>query len=313
MKMVVQGVSTGRVKEITTELCGREFSKSTVSRLSKELEKQVQAWAERPLKQEYPFLMLDAMQLKVRRQKAVRSTTAMLAVGIGEDGQREILGLEMALSETEEGWRRFIRQLKERGLSGVELATSDAHEGLKQALQEAFPGLIWQRCQSHFRRNVLDQTPAGYRDQMHKALDQILEAPSQEEARTRLDDLRERLKEKASSALEILEDGFYEATAVLALPEKYRKRLRTTNMLERFIQEVRRREKVIRIFPNMDSAYRLVGALCAETHEEWSTGRRYLNMDEYFEWRADLSNEEAVGEMTTLNGETAAQSATVPA
>jgi transposase-like protein len=313
MKMVVQGVSTDRVKEITAELCGREFSKSTVSRLSKDLEEQVQAWAERSLEQEYPFLMLDAMQIKVRRQKAVRSTTAMLAVGISEDGQREILGLEMALSETEQGWRRFIRQLKERGLSGVELATSDAHEGLKQALQEAFPGLIWQRCQSHFRRNVLDQTPSGYRDQMHEVLDQILEASSQKEARTRLDDLREQLEEKAPSALDTLEDGFYEATAVLALPEKYRKRLRTTNMLERFIQEIRRREKVIRIFPNMDSAYRLIGALCAEAHEEWSTGRRYLSMDEYFKWKADHALGNALDEETSPNGEPAARSATVPA
>jgi transposase-like protein len=222
-------------------------------------------------------------------------------------------GFLVALSETEEGWRRFIRQLKERGLSGVELATSDAHEGLKQALQEAFPGLIWQRCQSHFRRNVLDQTPSDYRDQMHEVLDQILEASSQGEARTRLDNLRERLEEKASSALETLEDGFYEATAVLALPEKYRRRLRTTNMLERFIQEIRRREKVIRIFPNMDSAKRLVGALYAETHEEWSTGRRYLTMDEYFEWRTDRSVEDALDEETSLNGEATAQSATVPA
>jgi transposase-like protein len=313
MQMVVQGVSTGRVKEITTELCGREFSKSTVSRLAKDLDEQVQAWAERPLEQEYPFLMLDAMQLKVRRQKAVRSTTAMIAVGISEDGQREILGLEMALSETEQGWRRFIRQLKERGLSGVELATSDAHEGLKQALQESFPGLIWQRCQSHFRRNVLDQTPSDYRDEMHQVLDRVLEADSQEEARTRLDDLRERLEKKAPSAMGTLEDGFHDATAVLALPEKYRKRLRTTNMLERFIQEIRRREKPVRIFPNMESAYRLVGALCAETHEEWSTGRRYLNMDEYFQWRADRSVEDALNEEPSLNGEATAQSATVPA
>ena len=207
MQMVVQGVSTSRVKEITTELCGREFSKSTVSRLSKDLEEQVQAWAKRQLDQEYPFLMLDAMQLKVRRQKArpsrwPRSTTAMLAAGIGENGQREILGLEMGFSETEEGWRRFIRQLKERGLSGVELATSVAnvfacHEGLKQALQEAFPvpTAVGKRCQSHFRRNVLDQTPTGYQDEMHEVLDQILEVgdlrspASQEEARTRLDDL----------------------------------------------------------------------------------------------------------------------------
>jgi transposase-like protein len=313
MQMVVQGVSTRRVKNITTELCGREFSKSTVSRLAEELDEQVQAWAERRLDQEYPFILLDAMQLKVRRQKAVRSTTAMLAVGISEDGQREILGLEMAFGETEEGWRRFIRQLKERGLSGVELATSDAHDGLRKALQETFPGLIWQRCQSHFRRNVLDQTPASYRDQMHDVLDRVLEAGSQEEARTRLDDLRERLEEKAPSALQVLEDGFYDATAVLALPEKYRKRLRTTNMLERFIQEIRRREKVVRIFPNMDSAYRLVGALCAETHEEWSTGRRYLNMDEYFRWRADPTVEDPSDEEASLNGNQAAQPPTVPA
>ncbi len=219
----------------------------------------------------------------------------------------------MAFGETEEGWRRFIRQLKERGLSGVELATSDAHEGLKQALQEAFPGLIWQRCQSHFRRNVSGRTPSDYRDEMHEVLDQVLEADSQEEARTRLDDLRERMEEKAPSAMVTLEDGFCEATAAEALPEKYRKRLRTTNMLERFIQEIRRREKVIRIFPNMDSAYRLVGALCAETHEEWSTGRRYLTMDEYFEWRTDRSVEDALDEETSLNGEPPAQTATVPA
>lgn len=313
MQMVVQGVSTRRVKEITTELCGREFSSSTVSRLTEDLDEQVEAWAERRLDQEYPFLVLDAMQLKVRRQKAVRSTTAMLAVGVSEDGQREILGLEMALSETEQGWRRFIRHLKERGLSGVELATSDAHEGLKQALQEAFPGLIWQRCQSHFRRNVLDQTPSDYRDEMHQVLDQILEADSQEEARTRLDDLRERLEEKAPSALGTLEEGFYDATAVLTLPAKYRKRLRTTNMLERFIQEIRRREKVIRIFPNMESAYRLVGALCTETHEEWSTGRRYLDMNEYFEWGADQPIEETLGKEALLNGELSTEPATVPA
>jgi transposase-like protein len=148
---------------------------------------------------------------------------------------------------------------------------------------------------------------------MHEVLDQILEANSQEEARTRLDDLRERLEEKAPSALRALEEGFHEATAVLALPEKYRKRLRTTNMLERFIQEIRRREKVTRIFPNMDSAYRLIGALCAEAHEEWSTGRRYLTMDEYFEWRTDRSDEDALDGPTLLNGKPTARSATVPA
>jgi transposase-like protein len=234
MKMVVQGVSTRRVKKITTELCGREFSKSTVSRLTGDLDEQVQAWAERQLDQEYPFLILDAMHLKVRRQGAVRSTTVMLAVGVSEEGQREILGLETAFGETQEAWRRFIDGLKRRGLSGVEVATSDAHDGLKQALKGAFPGLIWQRCQAHFRRNVLDQTPSDYRDRMHQVLDQLLEASSQRDAQRRLDEVRGELEENASAALEVLESGLVDATAVLALPDKYRRRLRTTNMLERF-------------------------------------------------------------------------------
>ena len=159
----------------------------------------------------------------------------------------------------------------------------------------------------------MGRTPASYRDQMHQVLDRVLEASTREEARTQLDDLRERLEKKAPSALKTLEDGFYEVTAVLALPEKYRKRLRWADMLERFIQEIRGREKVIRIFPNTDSAYRLVGALCAETHEEWSTGRRYLDMDEYFQWRTDRSVENSSGEEASFNGKRATQPTAVPA
>jgi len=291
MQMVVQGVSTRRVKKITTELCGREFSRQTVSRLAEGLDEQVEAWAERPLGAgDYPFLVLDAMQVKVRRQDAVRSTTVLLAVGISEAGQREILGLDVAFGETGEAWRRFIQQLKARGLSGVEVATSDAHEGLRQALEASFSGLIWQRCQAHFRRNVLDRTPAGLRDRMYELLDQILEAPSPERAREAFGEACAELEGQAGKALEVLEAGWEEATAVLALPKKYRRRLRTTNMLERFIEEIRRREKVVRIFPNQDSAYRLIGALCAERHEEWSTGRRYLTMDEFFEWKTSLES-----------------------
>jgi len=212
----------------------------------------------------------------------------LLAVGISDQGQREILGLEVAFSETGESWRRFIDRLKARGLSGVEVATSDAHEGLRQALEAAFSGLIWQRCQAHFRRNVLDRTPAALRDRMHELLDQILTAPSPERAREAFGEACAELDGQADRALEVLESGWEEATAILALPKKYRRRLRTTNMLERFIEEIRRREKVVRIFPSGDSAYRLIGALCAERHEEWSTGRRYLTMDAFYEWRASL-------------------------
>ena len=139
----------------------------------------------------------------------------------------------------------------------------------------------------------MDQTPASYKDRMDQVLDQILRASSQQEAQDRFKNLREELAEEAPSALEVLEDGLYEATAVLALPGKYRRRLRTTNMVERFIREVRRREKPIRIFPSVESARRLVGALCAETHEEWSTGRCYLDMEEFFEWRASHLEEES--------------------
>ena len=306
MQMVVQGVSTRRVKEITTELCGREFSKSTVSRLTGELDEQVEAWSSRSLEeQSYPFLVLDAMHLKVRRQGAVRSTTVMLAVGINEAGQREILGLETAFGETIEGWRRFIGQLKRRGLSGVEVATSDAHDGLVQALREAFPGLIWQRCQAHFRRNVIDQTPSGYRDRMHQILDQLLAASSQRDMQRRFEEVSGEIEEKAPAALEVLTSGLFDATAVLALPGKYRRRLRTTNMVERFIEEIRRREKVIRIFPNLGSVERLVGALCAETHEEWSTGRRYLKMDDFFEWK-ELHHRDPETEETTETAPVAA-------
>ena len=288
MEMVVQGVSTRKVKKITDELCGRRFSRQTVSRLTQQLDEQVGAWAERGLKKRYPFLIVDAMQVKVRRQQAVRSTTVMIAVGISEEGYREILGLKVGFSETGEGWRALFSDLKDRGLSGVEMLTSDAHDGLRGAAQQSFPGAIWQRCQAHFRRNVADRVPAASKERVHAMLDSILEAPSPADAREALERAATELQEIAPAALEVLEEGFEDATAALALPEKYRRRLRTTNMVERFIEEIRRREKVVRIFPNMQSAWRLIGALCAEQHEEWAHGRRYLTMNEYFRWKANV-------------------------
>lgn len=304
MQMVVQGVSTRRVKKITTKLCGRRFTRSTVSRLTKELEEQVETWAERSLEEDYPFVLFDAMHVKVRRQGAVRSTAILLAVGVTEEGDREILGFHPAFGETEEAWKTFIGDLKGRGLSGVEHVTSDAHEGLMEAIQKQLPGSIWTRCHAHFQRNVLKETPEDCRKAMKALLDEVLEADSQPEAfrafeetmageRTRIVetsegetvDTYEQLREEATSALDVLEEGLEETTAVLALPGKYRRRLRTTNMIERLIEELRRREKVIRIFPNMGSAWRLIGALLSEYHEEWSTGRKYLDMAEYDRWK----------------------------
>ena len=294
MEMYLQGVSTRKVKKITQTLCGRAFSKSTVSELAKGLDAQVRAWAERPLKEQaYPFILADALQVKVRRQGAVRSTTALLAIGINESGYREILGLEVAFGETGPAWQGFFRSLRERGLRGVEFATSDAHEGLVDALETTFPGLVWQRCQAHFVRNVLDATPEALREQMRERLQGILQAATPEAARVAFEETQVAFAGRAQQALSKLEAGFEAATAVLVLPEKYRRRLRTTNMLERQIEEFRRRERAIRIFPNVASVWRLVGALCCERHEQWSTGRRYLNMDEFFAWKAALEEPEA--------------------
>jgi transposase-like protein len=317
-QMVVQGVSTRRVKKITTELCGYDFTKSTVSRLTKQLDEQVRAWAERPLEGDYPFVIADAMHIKVRRQGAVRSTSVLIAVGITESGQREILGLKVALSETGEAWGELFDDLKNRGLSGVELVTSDAHQGLRDAAESRFPGCIWQRCQAHYRRQLLDETPEKVKEAMLDLLDEVLEATSpvqarrvfeeildgerqrlveiEEDGETEEVDTYETLREEAAPVLARLEEDLEEVTAVLALPSKYRRRLRTTNMLERLIEEVRRREKVIRIFPNRKSAWRLIGALLAEYHEEWSTGRRYLKMEAFEEWKDELSNPEPTEE-----------------
>jgi len=229
--MVVQGVSTRKVKKVTRTLCGRDFSKSTVSELAKGLDTQVRAWSERSLDEAaYPFILADALYVKVRRQGAVRSTAVLVAVGITETGQREILGLEVSFSETAAAWSGFFQALRQRGLRGVEFAVSDAHEGLVDALEESFPGVVWQRCQAHFMRNVLDSTPEVLRDQMHEHLRQILHASSPEQARAAFEQTQAAFEGEAPKAMAKLEAGFEAATAVLVLPEKYRRRLRTTNI-----------------------------------------------------------------------------------
>ena len=286
LEMVINGVSTRKVARITEELCGRAFKRSTVSELAKQLDAQVEAWGERPLDGVFPFLIVDALQIKVRREAAVRSTSVLIAVGVNGEGHREILGLRVANSENEQSWRDLFADLKRRGLAGVELVVSDAHGGLVSACKRAFQGVIWQRCQVHFRRNVVDRAAKRHQDALHRGLDRILDARDPEEARDAFARLYEQLEGKADRALETLEAGLEDAIQVLALPDKYRRRLRSTNMLERLNEEVRRREKVIRIFPNERSAWRLLGALLAEQHEVWSTGRRWLSMDTFWDWKA---------------------------
>ena len=292
MEMVLQGVSTRKVATITEELCGTRFSRSTVSQLCTALDARVQAWNERSLDaQAYPLVIVDALVIKVRRDNAVRATSALIVSGVNAQGRREILGLSLGDSESEGTWTDMFAWLKRRGLHGVEVLVSDDHAGLVKAAQRAFQGVIWQRCQVHLQRNVLGRTPRHRRAQMAAGLRRIFQAEDLAAAHTAFAVLARALAGKADRALTILEEGLEDALAVLVLPEPYRVRLRTTNGMERLNEEIRRRERVIRIFPNEASALRLIGALLAEQHEVWSTGKRYFDMTEYCEWKTIQTQE----------------------
>ena len=287
MEMVVNGVSTRKISQITEELCGSEFSKSTVSDLCKRLDPILEAWNSRPLRDSrYPFVILDAIVLKMRDpDERVRSHAMMIATGVNEEGCREILGLMIGDSESEEGWLEFFSWLKQRGLRGVDFIVSDSHFGLVRALQSSFQNVTWQRCQTHLMRNLLDSVPKSMHSEVYPRIRAIFEAPDQETARLLMQRLVAEYETKLPKAVKKLEEAFEAATAVLTLPEKYRKRLRTTNGQERLNEEIRRRDRVIRIYPNQASAFRIVGALLMEIHEKWTTGRKYLDMDEYWSWR----------------------------
>jgi putative transposase len=268
MEMVVGGVSTRKVSAIMEELCGVGFSKSTVSDLAKELDVRVSAFNERSLGgNRYPFVVLDAIFIKVRRDEAVRSTGVLTAIGVNDQGYREVLGIRIGDRESEGSWSDTLSWLRDRGLSGVDVVVSDDHRRLTKAVRRHFQGAMWQRCQVHLMRNVLGVTPKYLMGSMVSGLRRIFGAEDRHESGRCFRVLAEDLSGKADRALGVLEDGLDDALSVLALPEKYRMRLRTTNMQERLHQEIRRRERVIRIFPNDASAIRLIGALLAEQHE----------------------------------------------
>ncbi|ALS28936.1 transposase [Paenibacillus sp. 32O-W] len=299
MEMVVNGVSTRKVAQVTEELCGTEFSKSTVADLCKRLDPIVTAWNNRPLSDSrFPFVLVDALYLKVREDGRVRNRGVMLAVGVNTDGYREVLGLMLGDTESEESWTEFFNWLKSRGLRGVDLIVSDDHGGLVRSIRQQLQGVTWQRCQTHFMRNVLDASPKALKDEIHTHVRAILEAPNPEAARLLLQQTLAAYEDKAAKAMRILEAGFDDVTAVLSLPEKYRKRLRTTNSVERLNEEVRRRERVIRIFPNRESVIRLIGALLMEQDEKWASGKKYLDMVEYLEWRE--SRPKSVSKVTRI-------------
>ena len=286
MEMVVNGVSTRKVARITEELCGTAFAKSTVSDLCKALDPLVTNWNERDLSaQHFPFVLVDALVVKVREEGRVRAVSALVATGVNAQGYREVLGLQVGDSESERTWQDFFPWLKGRGLSGVDLVVSDHHGGLVKAVQVQFQGATWQRCQTHLSANIADATPKALQEEVHARLRPIFTAPDAATARILLAGFVADYQAKAPAAVATLERGFDDAIAVLALPAPYRVRLRTTNGVERLNEEIRRRERVIRIFPNRESVIRLLGALLLEQDEVWTTGKRYFDMTAYWLWR----------------------------
>lgn len=279
IEMVVNGVSTRKVRKITEELCGKNVSKSLVSNLMKSLDPAINEWRNRPLNTlYYPYLYVDAMYIKVRENDKVVSKGVHVACGVNEKGQREIIGLKVTHGESKESWSLFFDYLKSRGLQSPKMIISDAHSGLVASIKESFLGTAWQRCCVHFLRNMTDTLSKKGTDEARQELKAIFRAPDLGMAR----ELKARFIEKYqdtkgfAKAIEKLDEGFEDAIQFHSQPVRHHVHLRTTNMLERQNREIRRREKVIGIFPNDQSAVRIIGAVLMDIDEDWSKQPPYL-------------------------------------
>lgn len=278
-EMYVQGVSTRKVAKITEELCGLDVSSMQVSRAAQLLDENLKAWRERPLGA-FPYVFLDARYEKVREGGSVIDVAVLVAIGVEESGHRQVLGTSVALSEQEVHWRTFIQGLQGRGLHGVKLFVSDAHAGLKAARTAVFPSVPWQRCQFHLQQNAQGYVPRQDLKRVVAAdIRAIFTAPDEAEAKRLLQAMLKRYEKTAPKLVQWAEENLPEGFAVFSFPESHRRRLRTSNVIERLNKEIARRSKVATLFPNTDSCLRLVTAVVMEISDEWETGRTYLNMD----------------------------------
>ncbi|QQL45024.1 IS256 family transposase [Sulfuriroseicoccus oceanibius] len=279
IEMYVQGVSTRKVAQITEELCGHRVSASVVSRLNKTLDEELENFARRKLSHAYPYLILDARYEKVRENGVVRSQAVLIAIGISWDGRREVLATELDQRESGSSWKNFLLQLKQRGLTGVEFCVTDNHAGLRRAISEVLPEALWQRCYVHFLRNALDHLPRKHDDDCCTELRWIYDRRDINEARQ---DLRAWLAKwggKYHKLCDWVESEIEETLTFYRLPREHHKHLKSTNMLERLNEEIKRRTHIIRTFPNKAAAQRLIRAVTHQVHEQWIDQHRYLNMD----------------------------------
>ena len=269
-EMVVNGVSTRKVATVMETLCGKKFCKSTVSEACKSLDKAVKTFKYRPLEGKYKFMYVDATYFKVRGERRIGSKAMMVALAITEDCKREIVGFEIYDNESKETWRLFLESLKERGLKDIKMITSDAHEGILYAVSKVFPDTPWQRCQTHFSKNILSHAPSKFQKAIHAELTEMYNCKTIEDARKKRDSIIDEYADIAPKAMECLDNGFEDAMSVMALPECFRRYLRTSNHLERLNRELKRRSKVIGVFPNEGSLNRIIGSVLVEINEIYS-------------------------------------------
>ena len=278
-EMYVQGVSTRKVQRITEELCGFEISATQVSRCSKLLDEGLQKFRERPLTGKYAYVYFDATYEKVRYDNTVIDTAVLIAIGVNESGKREILGVSSKLSEAEVHWRSFFEDLQRRGLSGVRLFISDDHAGMRAARRAVFPSVTWQRCQFHMAQNAQSYVPKqSMKEELGEAVRRIFHSYDYNMAQEEKRKCIEKYKNSAPSFTDWVENNIEEGLTCFSFPEKHRKKIRTSNGLERVNKEIKRRTKVVTLFPNVASCERLITAVLQNIHEEWIFGKKYLEM-----------------------------------
>lgn len=298
-EMVVNGVSTRKVSKVMEELCGTSFSKSTVSDVCKDLDKAVHEFRTRPLDGEYPFLTVDATYFKVREHSRIISKAFMIAHGTNAQGRREILGFGVYPNESGATWTDFLMGLKKRGLTNLLMITSDAHDGILSAIGKVFPTVAWQRCQFHFIRNITDRAPKKYQSGLRAELHEMFQCRHIAEARNVRDRIAEDYRDVAESAVNCLEAGFESAMTVMLLPVGLQKYYRTSNHIERLNKELKRRSKVIGVFPNEDSVLRLMGSVLIELHDTMLAGRAVFTQDSL----ARLLKSDVPAKLVVLAGE----------
>ena len=273
----VSGVSTRKMEKVVRELGVKGLDKSKVSRMTKALNEEVEAFQNRPLDKRCAYVWLDALYSKVRQNHRIVSQAFVIALGVDETGHRTILGFQVGAAESEAFWVEFLRSLVKRGLRGVQLVISDTHEGLKKAIAKVLNGASWQRCRVHFMRNVLAHVPKGDKELVAAYIRTIFAQPDREAAGQQLDKVVEELAPRWPKAAELLQEAEHDLLAYMRYPRAHWKRLASSNPLERLIREIRRRTEVVQIFPDEGSLIRLAGAILMEINDEWAVGRRYFS------------------------------------